>query len=158
MTFTPIAQVGEFGLIDRLRHALGRPADDALVHGIGDDAAVYRAGDGRVHVVTTDLLVEGVHFDRTFVPMRYLGWKAVAVNVSDVAAMNARPRWATVGLGLPNNVSVEQAEAMYEGMAEACAAFGLTVVGGDTVAATKLTVAVRNKAVESFNEIMRMQI
>ncbi len=142
MAFTPISQVGEFGLIDRLRHALGRPADDALIHGIGDDAAVYRAGVGQVHVVTTDLLVEGVHFDRTFVPMRYLGWKAIAVNVSDIAAMNARPRWATVGLGLPNNVSVEQAESMYEGMAEACAAMGLTIIGGDTVAATKLTLSV----------------
>jgi thiamine-monophosphate kinase len=142
MSFTPVSSVGEFGLIDRLRDALGRPADDALVQGVGDDAAVYRIGDGRVHVVTTDLLVEGVHFDRTFVPMRYLGWKAVAVNVSDVAAMNARPRWVTVGLGLPNNVSVEQLEAMYEGMAEACAAFGCVVVGGDTVAAARLTLAV----------------
>jgi len=140
--FTPISDVGEFGLIDRLRHVLGRPADDALIHGIGDDAAVYRAGGGAVQVLTTDILVEGVHFDRTFVPMRLLGWKAVAVNVSDIVAMNARPRWATVGVGLPNNVSVEQAEAMYLGMAEACAEMGLTVVGGDTVAATKLTLAV----------------
>jgi thiamine-monophosphate kinase len=142
MTFTPISALGEFGLIDRLRHTLGRPADDALVVGIGDDAAVYRAGDGRVHLITTDMLVEGVHFDRTFTPMRFLGWKSIAVNVSDVAAMNARPRWATVALGLPNNISVEQLEALYEGMAEASAAMGLTVVGGDTVAAARLTIDV----------------
>ena len=142
MPFTPVSAVGEFGLIDRLGHALGQPIDDDLVQGIGDDAAVYRVGEGRVHVVTTDLLVEGVHFDRTFVPMRYLGWKALAVNVSDVAAMNASPRWATVGLGLPNNVSVEQLEALYEGLAEACAAFGCTIVGGDTVAAARLHLSI----------------
>ena len=153
MDFTPVSEVGEFGLIDRLRDVLvadaGAPA--ALVQGIGDDAAVYRIGDGpdgasdgaaRVHVVTTDALVEGVHFDRTFTPMRYLGWKAVAVNVSDVVAMNAEPRYATVALCLPNNVSVEQAEALYGGMREACAHYGLAVVGGDVAAAARLTLSV----------------
>ena len=140
--FTPISQVGEFGLIDRLRDALGIQVPETLVEGIGDDAAVYRVGGGRVHVVTTDALVEGVHFDRTFTPMRYLGWKSVAVNVSDVVAMNAEPRYATVALCLPNNVSIEQAEALYGGMAEACARFGLTVVGGDVTAAARLTLSV----------------
>ena len=141
MTFTPISEIGEFGLIDRLRHVLGRPADEALVVGIGDDGAVYHAGSG-VQVITTDLLIEGVHFDRTFTSMRFIGWKSIAVNVSDIAAMNARPRWATVSLGLPNNVSVEQAEALYQGIGEACAEMGVTVVGGDTVAAARMTVSV----------------
>ena len=142
--FTPVSAVGEFGLIERLRDVLAADADapEGLVQGIGDDAAVYRVGEGRVHVVTTDALVEGVHFDRTFTPMRYLGWKAVAVNVSDVAAMNALPRYATVALCLPNNVSVEQAEALYGGMREACARYGLAVVGGDVAAAARLALSV----------------
>jgi thiamine-monophosphate kinase len=140
--FTPVSTVGEFGLIERLRDVLGAEAPAALVQGIGDDAAVYRIGGGRVHVVTTDALVEGVHFDRTFTPLRYLGWKAIAVNVSDVVAMNAEPRYATVALGLPNNVSVEGAEALYGGMREACARLGLTVVGGDVSAAARLTLSV----------------
>ncbi|MEM1118059.1 MAG: thiamine-phosphate kinase [Bacteroidota bacterium] len=147
--FTPVADVGEFGLIDRLRDRLGEAAAAAdLIEGIGDDAAVYRVGsagsDGpsRVHVVTTDALVEGVHFDRTYVPLRALGWKALATNVSDVCAMNARPRFATVALGLPNNLSVEGAEALYTGMAQACERYGLAVVGGDTTASARLTLSV----------------
>ncbi|MFN3595972.1 MAG: thiamine-phosphate kinase [Rubricoccaceae bacterium] len=148
--FTPIADVGEFGLIDRLADVLDArsgPPPETLVEGIGDDAAVYRVGDGpdgrpRVHVVTTDALVEGVHFDRTFTPLRYLGWKAIAVNVSDVAAMNAAPRYATVALGLPSNVSAEQTEALYAGMADACARYGLALVGGDTTASPRLVLSV----------------
>lgn len=147
--FTPVSEVGEFGLIDRLSARLaeaGHARD--LVQGIGDDAAVYRVGgagsDGpsRVHVVTTDALVEGVHFDRTYVPLRALGWKAIAVNVSDVCAMNASPRFATVALGLPNNLSVEGAETLYTGIAQACEHYGLAVVGGDVTAAARLTLSV----------------
>lgn len=147
--FTPVSEVGEFGLIDRLADTLADVADARdLVQGIGDDAAVYRVGgagsDGpsRVHIVTTDALVEGVHFDRTYVPLRSLGWKAIAVNVSDVVAMNARPRFATVALGLPNNLSVEGAEALYVGMAQACERYGLAVVGGDVTASARLTLSV----------------
>lgn len=142
MDFTPISQVGEFGLIDRLRDALGITEREALLQGIGDDAAVYQVGDGRVHVITTDALVEGVHFDRTFAPLGTLGYKAIAVNVSDVVAMNAEPRYATVALGLPNNVSVEAAEVLYEGMAQACRQYGLAIVGGDVTAAERLFLSV----------------
>ncbi|WP_420455462.1 thiamine-phosphate kinase [Rubrivirga sp.] len=147
--FTPVSEVGEFGLIDRMEAALGDAASARdLIAGIGDDAAVYRVGsagsDGprRVHVVTTDALVEGVHFDRTYVPLRALGWKAIATSVSDVAAMNARPRFATVALGLPNNLSVEGAETLYAGIAQACERYGLAVVGGDVTASARLTVTV----------------
>ena len=142
MDFTPVSDVGEFGLIERLRDTLGVPDAPGLLAGIGDDAAVYRAGDGRAHVLTTDLLVEGVHFDRTYTPLRYLGWKALVASVSDVAAMNAEPRYATVALGLPNNVSVEQLEALYAGMADAAERYGFAVVGGDTTAAARLLVSV----------------
>ena len=147
--FTPISALGEFGLIERLDAVLGaaQPAPPDLVLGIGDDAAVYRVGAGpdgapRVHVATTDMLVEGVHFDRTFAPLRYVGWKAIASNVSDVVAMNARPLYATVALGLPNNVSVEHVEALYAGVGEACARYGCAVVGGDTSAASRLVISV----------------
>ena len=147
--FTPVADVGEFGLIDRLEGVLedaGRGRD--VVVGMGDDAAVYRVGGAgsegpsRVHVITTDALVEGVHFDRTYVPLRALGWKAIAVNVSDVAAMNARPLYATVALGLPNNLSVEGAEALYHGIAQACERYGMAVVGGDVTASARLMLSV----------------
>ena len=147
--FTPVSEVGEFGLIDRMHAVLGDAASARdLIAGIGDDAAVYRVGaagsDGprRVHVVTTDAMVEGVHFDRTYVPLRALGWKAIASNVSDVAAMNARPRFATVALGLPNNLSVEGAEALYTGIGQACERYGLAIVGGDVTASARLTITV----------------
>ena len=147
--FTPVSEVGEFGLIDRLQARLGDAARASdLIEGLGDDAAVYRVGgagsDGpsRVHVVTTDALVEGVHFDRTFAPMRAVGWKAIATNVSDICAMNATPRFATVALGMPNNVSVEAAEALYDGVAQACERYGVTVVGGDVTAAPRLILSV----------------
>ena len=160
--FTPVADVGEFGLIDRLQSTLGDAASGKdLVVGMGDDAAVYRVGgagsDGgsRVHVVTTDALVEGVHFDRTYVPLRALGWKAIAVNVSDVVAMNARPRFATVALGLPNNLSVEGAETLYTGIAQACERYGLAVIGGDTTASARLTVTVTVIGEAREDEIVR---
>ncbi|MDX1547539.1 MAG: thiamine-phosphate kinase [Rhodothermales bacterium] len=142
MDYTPISEVGEFGLIDRLHTVLGRPDDGDLLAGIADDAAVYRVAEGRVHVVTTDALIEAVHFDRAFMPMEYLGFKALSVNVSDVLAMNALPRYATIALGLPNNVSVEMVEALYRGFKNAAEAYQMTVVGGDTTAARFMTIVV----------------
>lgn len=141
-TFTPVAQIGEFGLIDRFRDTLGPASRPDIIAGIGDDAAVYRVGEGRVHIVTTDMLVEGVHFDRTFMPLGHLGFKALSVNVSDIVAMNGRPCYATVSLGLPNNVSVEQAETLYAGIAQAARQYGVAVVGGDTSAAERLIISI----------------
>ncbi len=141
-SFTPIDQIGEFGLIDQLSDILGAPDDDDLLAGISDDAAVYRVGEGRVHVVTTDALIERVHFDRSFTPMEFLGFKALSVNVSDIAAMNAFPRYATVALGLPESVSAEMAAALYRGMKKAAQLYGLTVVGGDTTAAHRMMITV----------------
>ena len=140
--FTPVREVGEFGLIDRMAARLVQPRPAGLVEGIGDDCAVYTVAPGRVHVVTTDALVEGVHFDRAYAPLGMVGWKAIATAVSDVVAMNADPLYATVALGLPNNVSVEGAETLYDGIDAACAAYGLTVVGGDTTASARLTLSV----------------
>jgi thiamine-monophosphate kinase len=139
---TDIANIGEFGLIALMRDTLGDASDEALVSGIGDDTAVYRVGDGRVHLLTTDALTEGIHFDRAFMPMEHLGFKALSVNVSDIAAMNAEPRYATVTLGLSQQVSVEMVETIYEGVKEACDAYDVTVVGGDTVSAHALSLSV----------------
>ncbi len=141
-TYTSISDLGEFALINRLHAVLGEPDDADVLAGIDDDAAVYRVAEGRVHVITTDALIETVHFDRAFMPMAYLGFKALSVNVSDVAAMNALPRYATVALGLPNNVSVEMVEALYGGLKKAADAYRLAIVGGDTTAARFLTLAV----------------
>ena len=141
--FTPIAEVGEFGLIERLRRTLGGSAtSDGLAVPIGDDAAVMDLGNGRSQVMTTDLFVEGVHFDRTFAPLRALGWKCIAASASDVCAMNALPTLATVALGVPNNLSVEGAEALYTGIAQACERYGLAVAGGDVTASARLVIAV----------------
>ena len=141
-SFTPIADVGEFGLIDRLRDLLDAPDDEVVWRGIGDDAAVVRRGAGLAELITTDALVEGVHFDRTFVPMPHLGFKAIAVNVSDIIAMNGRPRYAVVALALAHNMSVEMVEALYAGMKEACAAYDVRLVGGDTTASRTTTIVV----------------
>ncbi len=137
-----LRELGEFGLIGRLDTLLGPTADPDVVQGIGDDAAVYRVGEGRVHVVTTDALLEGYHFDQSFTPLERLGFKAIAVNVSDIAAMNARPRFATVALGLPATIAVESVEKLYRGMARACERFGVVLLGGDTTAAAGLTLSV----------------
>jgi thiamine-monophosphate kinase len=140
--FTPINTIGEFGLIDRISNILGDPSDEDVILGISDDAAVYRIDDERVHVVTTDGLIEGVHFDRLFMPMQHLGFKAVSVNVSDIVAMNAAPRFVTIALGIPNTVSVEMIESFYQGVRQACEKYDITVVGGDTMAARHLTITV----------------
>ncbi len=140
--FTQISEIGEFGLIDRLHTILGEAADSELVVGIGDDAAVFRKEDGIYQVLTTDALIEGVHFERSIMPMRHLGFKSIAVNVSDIAAMNAQPRFAVVSVGVPHSVSVEMMEAFYTGIRQACDAYGLTVIGGDTTAARQMCISV----------------
>lgn len=141
--FTPLSEVGEFGLIDRLQAIVGDLSDSDLIMGIGDDAAVYRLPDREtVHVITTDALLEGVHFDRLMTPMEHLGYKAIAVNVSDVVAMNAEPRYATISVGIPAKISVEMIEAFYQGIRRACTKYGLVLVGGDTTAAHTLCLSV----------------
>lgn len=141
--FTPVSHVGEFGLIDRMRDRLGESAPSGdLLCTIGDDAAVYRVSDDTAHVITADALIEGVHFERTFMPWGHLGRKAIAVNVSDVAAMNAVARYAVVTVGIPRNVSVEMVEALYDGLKAGCEAYGIRLVGGDTTAAPQTTLSV----------------
>ena len=127
---TEISQLGEFGLIDRLSKSV-ELYQKSSIKGIGDDAAVLSASELQ-RVVTTDLLLEGVHFDLRYMPLTHLGYKAVAVNVSDVAAMNAIPTQITVSIGLSNRFSVEAVEALYEGVRAACANYKVDLIGGDT--------------------------
>ncbi len=134
MAFKPISEIGEFGLIERLA-AIANPTlhnTPGIVEGIGDDCAVYRMGGTTVQVATTDLLVEEVHFDLLTTPMRHLGNKAIAVNVSDVCAMNALPEYALVSIAVPKNVPVEMVEQLYAGMAHAAQQYGVALAGGDT--------------------------
>lgn len=127
---TEIADLGEFGLIDQLNKSIKIKHADTL-KGVGDDAAVLDVGD-KVKVVTTDLLLEGVHFDLSYMPLHHLGFKAVAVNVSDVAAMNAIPKHITVSIAISNRFSVEAVEAIYAGVNAAAEHYNVDVVGGDT--------------------------
>ncbi len=129
---TEIGQLGEFGLIDRI-------SKTAVIHntstikGIGDDAAVIDTGE-KYLLLTTDQLIEGIHFDLSYMPIKHLGYKSVAANVSDIAAMNAIPRQITVNIGISNRFSVEAIDALYEGVQAACLNYKVDLVGGDTTA------------------------
>lgn len=127
-----IHEIGEFGLIDRLAGRLG-PTDPSVVVGIGDDAAVLAYAEGMQVVTTTDMLVEGVHFRQDTIEDRALGYKAIAVSISDIAAMGGRPKHALISLAVPIHMEVERLERLYQGVQDVCAEFGTHVVGGDVV-------------------------
>lgn len=131
---TEISSLGEFGLIDRLTKniTLKNPSS---VKGIGDDAAIIQAE--KTQVITTDILVEGIHFDLVYTPLKHLGYKAVVVNLSDVYAMNAIPKQILISLAISNRFSVEAIEEIYEGVTIACNKFGVDLIGGDTTASQK---------------------
>lgn len=127
-----LKDVGEFGLIDLIKQdTLVDPAD--VIVGIGDDAAVYVPGVGKYELLTTDMLVENVHFDLSKTTAWQLGYKAIAVNLSDIAAMGGRPRHAVVSIGLPPHLSVDDVVDLYNGMKEICREFMVNIIGGDTV-------------------------
>ena len=127
---TEIAELGEFGLIRHIRENVELQNASSLV-GIGDDAAVI--DNGNLHtVVTTDMLVEGVHFDLSFSPLKHLGYKAVSVNISDLCAMNAKPQQITTAIAISNRFSLEAIEELYEGILLACKKYNVDLIGGDT--------------------------
>lgn len=127
---TEISSLGEFGLIDKLTEKL--PLNNAATkYAVGDDAAVLNYPDTEV-LVTTDLLLEGVHFDLTYVPLKHLGYKSAIVNFSDIYAMNGTPRQITVSLGISKRFTVEHIEELYAGIRLACEIYGVDIVGGDT--------------------------
>jgi thiamine-monophosphate kinase len=133
---------GEFELIDRVAAVLGRPRDAQLLVGIGDDAAAWSPSPGSITVATTDALVDGVHFDLRTTTWRDLGWKAMAENVSDVAAMGCRPRYALIALALPTGIAAQCITELYQGVADCARTYAFAVVGGDVVRSPSLVLHV----------------
>lgn len=129
-----LEELGEFGLIKHLTENIELQNKSSL-KGVGDDAAVIEYKNKQT-VVTTDLLVEGIHFDMLYMPLKHLGYKAVSVNLSDVYAMNAIPKQITVSIAVSNRMSVEGLEDLYEGILLACNIYGVDLVGGDTTSST----------------------
>lgn len=132
---TEISELGEFRLIDRLVEDIVL-LNESSVLGTGDDAAIVNS-NGKLQVITTDILVEGIHFDLTYTPLKHLGYKAVAVNLSDVYAMNAHPKQILISMAVSNRFSVEALDELYEGVKLACKKYQVDLVGGDTTASQK---------------------
>ena len=139
---TEIATLGEFGLIRHITEGI-ELKNESSKYGIGDDAAVLNYSPEKELLVTTDLLLEGVHFDLTYVPLKHLGYKAAIVNFSDIYAMNGQPKQITVSLGLSKRFCIEDVEALYAGIRLACEEYGVDIVGGDTTSSfTGLTISI----------------
>ena len=128
---TSISELGEFGLTDHLTQNM-EPKQASTVKAIGDDAAVIKGDSEHLKVITTDLLVEGVHFDLSYMPLKHLGYKAVMVNLSDVYAMNASATHITVSIAVSNRFPVEALEELYDGIRTAARLYNVDVIGGDT--------------------------
>ncbi len=132
---TEISSLGEFGLIDHLTRNIELQQASSVL-GVGDDAAVIDHF-GKQTVVTTDLLLEGVHFDLMYTPLKHLGYKSVVVNLSDIYAMNAVPTQIVISIGISNRFSLEAQDEFYEGVYAACEKYGVDLVGGDTTSSQK---------------------
>lgn len=139
---TELSDLGEFGLIDMIKNKV-EIRNSSTLKGIGDDAAVIKYDDDSQTVISTDLLVEGVHFDLSYMPLKHLGYKAVMVNISDIIAMNAVPRQITVSISLSNRFSLEAVEEIYDGIHLACELYNVDLIGGDTTSSVSgLTICV----------------
>lgn len=132
---TELTSLGEFGLINHLTEHV-EIYNESSLKGIGDDAAVIKYDNDKSTLVSTDMLVEGVHFDLTYVPLKHLGYKAIVVNLSDIYAMNGTPKQVTVSIAASNRFSVEAIEELYAGMLFACKKYNVDLVGGDTTSST----------------------
>ena len=128
---TEISSLGEFGFIERLTKDI-TTTNKETVKGIGDDAAILQFSDDEEVLITTDLFMEGVHFDLTYFPLKHLGYKAVVANISDIYAMNGTPKQITVSLGISRKFCIEDIEELYSGIRLACEQYGVDIVGGDT--------------------------
>ena len=128
---TPISTLGEFGLIEKITKDI-KCENKETVKGIGDDSAILQFSGDEETLVTTDLLMEGVHFDLTYFPLKHLGYKAVIANISDIYAMNGTPKQITVSLALSRKFCIEDVEELYAGIRLACQQYGVDIVGGDT--------------------------
>jgi len=153
MKQTPLAELGEFGLINRLTEKI-QIKNTSTLTGVGDDAAVLSFPDKKI-VVTTDLLTEGIHFNLMYVPLKHLGYKAVVVNLSDVFAMNATPRQITVSIAISSKFSLEAIEELYSGIHLACEKYGVDLIGGDTTSSlTGLTISITAIGEANENELV----
>ena len=123
--------MGEFGFVERLTKEI-TPVNKETVKGIGDDAAILQFGSDEEVLITTDLFMEGVHFDLTYFPLKHLGYKVVVANISDIYAMNGTPKQITVSLGISRKFCIEDIEELYAGIRLACEQYGVDIVGGDT--------------------------
>ncbi len=151
---TEISSIGEFGLIDRIKSKV-KSIHSSTVLGIDDDAAIIDTNN-HYTLLSTDMLLEGVHFDLSYMPLQHLGYKSVVVNVSDIAAMNGQPKQITVNLGLSNRFSVEAVDALYDGILKACKNYKLDLVGGDTTASTSgLVISVSVMGVTPKDKVVR---
>ena len=153
MQRTEIATLGEFGLIEHLTNDI-QLTQKTSVKGVGDDAAVIDNTDKKT-LVATDILLEGIHFDLTYVPLKHLGYKAAIVNFSDIYAMNGTPQQIVVSLGISNRFCVEDIDALYEGIKLACKMYGVDLVGGDTSSSlTGLTINIACIGYADENQIV----
>lgn len=130
MKYTELSSLGEFGLIDHLTRDI-QIKNPSTIKGVGDDAAVLYYGSKRI-LVSTDMLIQNIHFDLTYTPLKHLGYKSIAVNASDIYAMNGTPKQATIALAVSNHFSVEGLEEFYSGIYLACEQYGIDLIGGDT--------------------------
>ena len=128
---TPVSELGEFGLIDKITADI-KTINKTTLLGIGDDAAVIKPKSNMLTLVSKDLLLEGVHFDIMYTPLKHLGYKAAVVNFSDIAAMNGKPKQLLIGIGVGAKFSVEAIEEIYVGIRKACEVYGVDLIGGDT--------------------------
>lgn len=128
---TELEQLGEFGLIEKLTSNFSN-TQDSTIYGVGDDAAVIAKNDKEVTLISTDMLLEGVHFNLMYMPLKHLGYKAVVVNLSDIYAMNGTPEHITVSIGVSNRFPAEALEELYEGIKKACDIYKVDLIGGDT--------------------------
>ncbi len=140
MSGPSIRTIGERGVISRIRRRAGR--SPSVPVGIGDDAAVIRTARGERLLFASDMLVEGVHFRRKDTPPDWIGWKALAVNVSDIAAMGGQPRWAVVSLGVPPQTPLAFTDGLSRGLLRCARRYGVALVGGDTVRAPQVVIDV----------------
>ena len=136
-----VSELGEFGLIDLLAEMAGGGQDEQLLIGIGDDAAAWK-GDASIQLATVDSFVQDVHFPSGIAPWNELGWKALAANLSDIAAMGGAPRYALVSLALPDNTEVDDVTALYTGMLELAREYRVAIVGGDIVSAPLVVITI----------------
>ncbi len=153
MAKTEISTMGEFGLIKHLTKDM-KPVQASTKKGVGDDCAVMDFGSKKV-LMTTDMLLEGIHFNLEYVPLKHLGYKAAVVNFSDIYAMNGTPTQITVSLGISKRFSVEDIEALYSGIRLACERYNVDIVGGDTCASmTGLTISITCLGVANAKDIV----